>query len=71
MKRMLCLALLFVPGLVAFSAAPKGKPAPSLNDPGLAAYFKSEVDTFSARCLADVKSLSDWEARRGEYRRQL
>ena len=68
---MLCLALLFVPGLMAFSAAPKGKPAPSLNDPGLAAYFKSEVDTLSARCLADIKSLGDWESRRGEYRRQL
>jgi len=74
MKRTLCLVGLLLPALSLFPAAPrpkKGKPAPSVNDPALAAYFRAEVDKISARCLADIHSLSDWEARRGEYRRQL
>ncbi len=34
-------------------------------------YFRAETATIAAHCLADVRSLADWEARRGEYKRQL
>ncbi|HVM48440.1 MAG TPA: CocE/NonD family hydrolase [Candidatus Acidoferrum sp.] len=37
----------------------------------LADYFRSETAVLSQRCLADIHSLADWEARRSEYRREL
>ena len=37
----------------------------------LADYFRAETAVLEQRCLADIHSLKDWEARRGEYRRQL
>jgi hypothetical protein len=37
----------------------------------LANYFRSETARLAGRCLADIRSLADWQARRGEYRRQL
>lgn len=36
-----------------------------------AEYFRHEIETLEAECLADIHSLEDWESRRGEYRRQL
>jgi dienelactone hydrolase len=74
MKRMLCLAavLLFlsvlagaVPGLVWAEDAASG------NDQRLADYFRGQTGVIVRQCLADVRSLEDWQARRGEYRRQL
>jgi len=41
------------------------------NDQWLGDYFRAQTDTIGSRCLADVRSLEDWQARRGEYRRQL
>lgn len=43
----------------------------SRNDQRLADYFAAETAALAQHCLADIHSLKDWEARRGEYRRQL
>jgi cephalosporin-C deacetylase-like acetyl esterase len=43
----------------------------SRNDQRLADYFRAQTGIIARQCLADVRSLEDWEARRGEYRRQL
>jgi hypothetical protein len=46
-----------------------GKATPG--DASLADYFRAETATLSQRCLADVNSLDDWQAKRAGYRRQL
>jgi dienelactone hydrolase len=43
----------------------------SLNDQAMADYFRTETAAIAGRCLADIRSLADWQARRGEYKRQL
>ena len=50
-------------------ASEAAEPAPV--DQMLTNYFRSETARLSGRCLADIHSLTDWQARRGEYRRQL
>ena len=40
-------------------------------DQRLAAYLRSETTMLGRRCLADIHSLEDWQARRSECRRQL
>ena len=40
-------------------------------DESLAAYFKAETTMLADRCLADVKTLEDWQAKRPELHRQL
>jgi dienelactone hydrolase len=40
-------------------------------DPALARYFEAETARLGAACLSDIRSLAEWESRRGEYRRQL
>jgi dienelactone hydrolase len=37
----------------------------------LADYFRDQTSQIAGQCLADVKSAMDWEAKKGEYRRQL
>ena len=37
----------------------------------VADYFRNETATLAGRCLADIRTLDDWNARRAEYRRQL
>jgi cephalosporin-C deacetylase-like acetyl esterase len=37
----------------------------------IAAYFKAETAKLTEACLADIRTLGDWAARRNEYRRQL
>jgi dienelactone hydrolase len=37
---------------------------------GFADYFKTETAQISGACLSNIDSLADWEARRGELRRQ-
>jgi len=46
-----------------------GKAAPG--DVMLADYFRAETAALSEHCLADINTLDDWKAKRGEYRRQL
>ena len=74
MKRMLALAAILLPVLTIDAvAASKAKPEDwaALGDPRLEDYFRAETAMLSERCLADIRSLEDWQARRGEYRRQL
>ncbi|MEA1950758.1 MAG: prolyl oligopeptidase family serine peptidase, partial [Planctomycetota bacterium] len=47
------------------------KPKTSRGDQLVAAYFKAETARLAADCLADVKTLDDWKAKKGVYRRQL
>lgn len=63
-------ALLAAPLLAAAQAAP-APAAPSPADQRLGAYFYEEAARLESRCLADIRSLADWQSRRGEYRRQL
>jgi acetyl esterase/lipase len=37
----------------------------------LADYFAAETKKLQDSCLAEIKTLDDWKAKRGEYRRQL
>jgi dienelactone hydrolase len=66
MKRFLPLAL-FVGSNLSVLAAP----IPTANDQALAEYFRVETMKLSDRCLSDVTSASDWNAKRAGYRRQL
>src|SRR5207249_2004071 len=43
----------------------------SRGDKMLAEYFASETAKLRDNCLAEIKTLDDWKARRDEYRRQL
>jgi dienelactone hydrolase len=43
----------------------------SRGDEMLASYFALETDKLQDACLADIETLDDWNARKGEYRRQL
>lgn len=74
MKRILCAAALLLPVSALTGAVPSlasdGNGA-SANDQRLADYFRAETGVIASHCLADVRSLEDWQARRGEYRRQL
>jgi dienelactone hydrolase len=77
-----CLIGLFV-GLGLLSAAgipdarllPAAAAQPQLDtsrgDAMIDAYFRAETFALRDACLAEVKSLADWEAQRGELRRQL
>jgi dienelactone hydrolase len=74
MKRTFCLALTLLSFLTLCLTA-QGQPTPedraSRNEQLLADYFRTETDAIAGRCLANIHSLDDWQARRGEYRRQL
>ncbi len=43
----------------------------SRGDKMLAEYFAAETKKIQEACLADIQTLDDWKAKRGEYRRQL
>ncbi len=64
MKRLL-------PVLAAVSLSAADLPVSSRGDAQLADYFRNETATLSQGCLAEIHSRADWEAKRGEYRRQL
>src|SRR5512142_435979 len=74
MKPMRWLAVVFV-SVVTVNTATAGNAKPedwaALNDPALEDYFRAETAALAGRCLAEIHTLADWEARRGEYRRQL
>jgi dienelactone hydrolase len=74
MKRMLCAAAMLLPVFAPAAVVPgQARPADraSRNDQAQADYFRVQAGALSERCLADIRSLEDWQARRGEYRRQL
>lgn len=60
--------------LVAFSLAQAQGPAKvvtSRGDQMIAEYFRVETARISDACLSEIKTLDDWNAKKGEYRRQL
>src|ERR1039458_9139464 len=73
MKRMLCSAAILLPVFAPAAALPGQTPSGdgmSGNDQKLAEYFRVQTGEIAGRCLADIRSLEDWQARRGEYQRQ-
>jgi dienelactone hydrolase len=56
-------------GGVAVSAKQTSQPRPA--DQRLSDFFRSETAKLQSRCLSDVKTLDDWQARRTTYRQQL
>ncbi len=66
----LCLASTLLRSSVA-TAADYALPAKTPGDRMLVETFRVEAEKLSSRCLAEVKSLGDWKARRDEYRHQL
>lgn len=73
MQRMILLLMAFLFGALLPGGAqiPKlaGKPTPG--DAMLADYFRNQTAALSQHCLADINTLDEWKAKRGEYRRQL
>ncbi|HEY7116950.1 MAG TPA: prolyl oligopeptidase family serine peptidase [Tepidisphaeraceae bacterium] len=67
------LALLLAAATVTVFAADPPKPTftPGPGDEGLKRYFERETDAIAKACLADIHSAADWDAKKGEYRRQL
>src|SRR5216110_2477621 len=65
------------PALLAAESPPSTRPAgpttrgTERGDRLLADYFRDQTAQIGGQCLADVKSALDWEAKKGEYRRQL
>jgi cephalosporin-C deacetylase-like acetyl esterase len=57
--------------LLAALPLPAAEPDTSRGDKMLADYFRRETRLLAERCLAEVKTLEDWIARRGQYRKQL
>jgi len=43
----------------------------SRGDRMIANYFRAETEKIQKACLAEIRSLDDWNAKKGEYRRQL
>ncbi|MHB1036508.1 MAG: alpha/beta hydrolase family protein [Pirellulales bacterium] len=64
-------AILVLSAATAALGAEGPKPEPRRGDRMLAEYFKAETAELAARCLAEVKTLDDWNSRRELYRRQL
>ncbi len=58
-------------GSLATLAADAPKRDTSRGDRVLSDYFRAETRELADRCLADVSTLEDWNARRETYRRQL
>jgi hypothetical protein len=53
------------------NAPSKSKLDTSRGDKMLGEYFAAETKKLQDDCLAEIRSLADWKAKRGEYRRQL
>lgn len=43
----------------------------SRGDQMIADYFRAETAKISDACLREIKTLDEWNAKKGEYRRQL
>ena len=59
--------------LVCLPALAQGQQAPDTErgDRQLDAYFRHQVQQIADRCLADIRTKADWEAKRPELRRQF
>ncbi len=58
-------------GFSAVFAADAPKLDTSRGDAMIADYFRLQTQQLQDACLADIKDLADWKAKREEYRRQL
>jgi dienelactone hydrolase len=54
-----------------FLRAADAPPAKGPGDEMLREYFEAETDAIAKQCLADIHSAQDWDAKKGEYRREL
>jgi len=52
-------------------AAPATQPVTARGDRMIADYFRNETALLSRNCLSEIKTREDWDAKKGEYRRQL
>jgi dienelactone hydrolase len=72
MMRIAGMTVLLVWGTnLAFAAEPETGPNTADADRKLAAYFAAETARLRDACLTDIKTIDDWTAKQGEYRRQL
>jgi dienelactone hydrolase len=73
MNRFLWLALCAtLSSAISLRSQPGNSAAETTSDDGnFADYFRRETAAISERCLAGISTLSDWESRKAEYRRQL
>jgi len=51
--------------------APTTQPGTARGDRMIADYFRNETALLSRNCLSEIKTRQDWDAKKGEYRRQL
>ncbi|MGA2787325.1 MAG: acetylxylan esterase [Verrucomicrobiota bacterium] len=65
------MALLFGAFLPGDAQIPRLAGQPTPGDAMLADYFRNETAVLSQHCLAGIHTLAEWQAKRGEYRRQL
>ena len=75
-RRMLCTAIAVHTLALLLSAAETQKPDASPIDTSrgdrmIAEYFRNQTQRITESCLADIKTLDDWNARRAEFRQQL
>ena len=73
MKRLcLCVTILICCVSLAIAVEPKWVDlGSSRGDDMLEAYFRAETAELTEKCLSDIKTLDDWQAKKDEYRRQL
>ena len=71
MRRGISIGIVAVLGLTPAFSAEAPKPDTSRGDQMIAEYFRLETQKLQDACLADVRDLADWKAKREEYRRQL
>ena len=69
--RLMFLSLIFLSALGSAAIAQQPKVDTSRGDKLLANYFAAETAVLKENCLAEIKTLADWKAKKGEYRRQL
>ncbi len=65
------LTSLFVFVLGGASVLPGQEPGATPADRRLAQYFQAETERLADRCLVDIATLEDWQAKRSLYRTQL
>ncbi len=70
-RPLIVLALFLVFSLKLAPGADYSLPTKTSGDRMLVESFRAETARLSERCLSEVKSLEDWNARRETYRRQL
>jgi len=68
---LLCAAILTLTTLTARAADPPKPPTPGPGDAALASYFRTEVNAIAQSSLASIHTAADWDAAKGELRRQL